>query len=117
MIDVLCLTNCGPLCDAVGPVPLLAAGLLESPVETTGRWGLVILSVGLFISFVRLMIGPTLADRVVALDMIATLLVGLIALAALVGQQPELLRVATVLALVNFLGTVAFAIYIDREAS
>jgi multicomponent Na+:H+ antiporter subunit F len=96
---------------------LMLLSVSASPVAIAGAIGIVTLSLGLAISFARLVIGPTLADRVVALDMLATLLVGLIALDSIIDTQPEFMRVATVLALVNFLGTVAFAIYIDRKVN
>lgn len=96
---------------------LMLLSVTTSPVAIAGVIGMVTLSTGLAISFTRLVIGPTLADRVVALDMLATLLVGLIALDSILDTQPEFMRVATVLALVNFLGTVAFAIYLDRKVN
>jgi multicomponent Na+:H+ antiporter subunit F len=84
-------------------------------LQTVAAIGLAVQCVAVLLSFVRLLIGPTLADRVVALDMIAILLVGLLVLHGLAASQPEPLQVATVLALVNFLGTTAFAVYIQRR--
>jgi multicomponent Na+:H+ antiporter subunit F len=63
----------------------------------------------------RLVRGPTSADRVVALDLMAVLSVGAIGLQTLATGSEAFLRVATVLALVGFLGTVAFATYIARR--
>lgn len=94
-----------------------ASLLATTPSVIAGQAGLVILSLGLCLCFARLVIGPSLPDRLVALDMIATLIVGLFALSAVVEFHPEAMRVATVLALVNFLGTVAFAVYIDRQVN
>lgn len=95
------------------PLSFLAA----TPSIIAAQGGLVVLSVALCFCFVRLVIGPSLPDRLVALDMIATLIVGLFALSTVVEFHPEAMRVATVLALVNFLGTVAFAVYIDRQVN
>jgi multicomponent Na+:H+ antiporter subunit F len=68
----------------------------------------------LALTFVRLVRGPTLADRVVALDLITMILVVLLALFALVVHDGAYLDAAIALALVGFLATVAFARYIDR---
>jgi multicomponent Na+:H+ antiporter subunit F len=68
------------------------------------------------LSLLRLVRGPSAADRVVALDLMAALAVGAIALQTLATGAQAFLRVATVLALVGFLGTVAFASYLGRRA-
>lgn len=87
------------------------------PVTLSATIGLAVLSVGAALCFARLVIGPSLADRAIALDMIAILLVGMLTLHGVAESREESLRVATVLALINFLGTVAFAVYITRRAS
>lgn len=75
----------------------------------------ILLVVSLILAFVRLVRGPSIPDRVVALDLAATLVVGLIALEALVAEQVTVLRVAILLALVAFVGTVAFAHYVAKR--
>lgn len=82
--------------------------------EVAVRLALAMVVVALFLTFVRLVRGPTLPDRVVALDLIGVLTVGMIAAYAVATNQPILLDPATVLALVGFLGTVAFARYVER---
>ncbi len=72
--------------------------------------------IALLASVWRLIVGPTLPDRVVALDLIGFLAVGVICVFAIVTQRSELLGVAVVAALILFLGTAAFAIYLDRRA-
>jgi multicomponent Na+:H+ antiporter subunit F len=67
------------------------------------------------LSLFRLVRGPASADRVVALDLMAALTVGAIALQTLATGSQAFLRVATVLSLVGFLGTVAFATYLSRR--
>ena len=80
---------------------------------TTVALGMLALAAAL--AFVRLLRGPTLPDRVVALDLIGVLIVCVIvAVAATTGQQAYL-DVAIVIALVSFVGTVAYARYIERE--
>jgi multicomponent Na+:H+ antiporter subunit F len=77
---------------------------------------LAILGVALLLAFLRLVRGPTLPDRVVALDLIAILAVAIITLYAIATNEPILLDTAIVLALIGFLGTVAFARYIERRS-
>ena len=73
-----------------------------------------VLVVALFLSFIRLVRGPSLPDRVVALELCGTVVVGMIAVQAILTDQHVLLDVAIGLALVAFLGTVAFARYVEK---
>jgi multicomponent Na+:H+ antiporter subunit F len=75
---------------------------------------LAALSLAMLLAVVRLLRGPSLPARVVALDLMASLSVGFIATYAVLTEQPLFLDVALVLALVAFLGTVAFAFYIEK---
>jgi multicomponent Na+:H+ antiporter subunit F len=71
--------------------------------------------VALAFAVVRLVRGPTLEDRVVALDLVSMLLVAFLTLFALAVDQPAFLDAAVALALVAFLATVAFARFIERR--
>jgi multicomponent Na+:H+ antiporter subunit F len=83
-------------------------------IAETAAYGMIALA--LLLVLVRLARGPTLSDRVIALDLIAVLAVGLIAMVTLETNQPVFLDAAIVLALVAFLGTVAFGRYLERRA-
>ena len=61
------------------------------------------------LSFVRLIRGPTHADRVIALDLIGFVTISFIAVITLRTGHTAFLDIAITLALVLFLGTVAFA--------
>lgn len=74
---------------------------------------LAILGLAAILGLVRLARGPSRADRVVALELLSTIAIGLVAAAAVVAGTSALLDVALILALVSFLGTVAFARYIE----
>lgn len=76
---------------------------------------LALISVGLIAAFIRLLRGPSLPDRVVALDLISVMAMGFIVVYAVRFNQPNFLDVAIVLALITFLGTVAFAYYLERR--
>ena len=70
---------------------------------------LALLSVGMLAAFVRLLRGPSLADRVVALDAIAAMIVCCAATFAIRTDLAVFIDVALVIALVSFLGTIALA--------
>ncbi|BCA95790.1 sodium:proton antiporter [Legionella antarctica] len=68
---------------------------------------LVMLSV--VFCFIRIIIGPILPDRVIALDLTANLLISFIAIYSVITNQPVYIDVVIALALIIFLTTVAFA--------
>ena len=72
------------------------------------------LVLALFAATWRLLVGPTLADRVVALDMVSMLLVVFLVVFRMVSGVNAYMYAAIALALIAFLATVAFAHYIDR---
>ena len=76
---------------------------------------LPILTVSVLIIFVRFLMGPTLSDRVVSLDLLITTGVGIIAVYSIVTDQPTFLDIAMILALIAFLGTVAFSYYMEKR--
>lgn len=73
------------------------------------------ITIAMFLALWRIIRGPTLADRVVALDLMATLAVGFITVYAVMAGQTMFLDIAIVLALIAFLGTVAFAYFIEKR--
>ncbi len=85
--------------------------------QGTGWVTLGILVVSIFVALIRLILGPSLPDRVVALDLISTLVIGIVAVDIVLSGQVVLLSVVMVLALVSFLGTIAFAHYLERKYS
>lgn len=73
-----------------------------------------IISLALMIIFARFIKGPHVADRVVALDLIITSGVGLIGIFCILYENSSFLDTATILALIAFLSTIAFAYYLDK---
>jgi multicomponent Na+:H+ antiporter subunit F len=88
--------------------------VLEDMLEITTQGALVTLGIALLIAVVRLVKGPTLPDRVVAMDLIGVLVVGLIVVLAATTRVPATLDAAMVIALIGFVGTVAYATYVER---
>ena len=83
-------------------------------LEIVSQITLVTLGVALIVAFVRLVKGPTLPDRIVAMDFFGMLVVGLIVVLAGWSGVHATLDAAIVIALVGFLGTVAYATYVER---
>ncbi|MEM9342404.1 MAG: cation:proton antiporter [Pseudomonadota bacterium] len=78
---------------------------------------LALVFVGVGLSFIRLALGPTMPDRVVALDKMTVSIVAFCGLAAMFSGDPAFLDVALVLALVGFLATVALARFAERAVA
>ena len=66
------------------------------------------------LGFIRLVIGPTLPDRIMAFELVATSSAGIIVTYAVASDLPVLLDVASVWAIISFLSVIAFAYYIER---
>lgn len=74
-----------------------------------------VLAGSMILAFLRLMRGPALADRVVALDLAATAGTGLLISFAVMYAQPVFLDAAMALAAITFIGTIAVAVHIERK--
>lgn len=73
------------------------------------------LTISLFAGLYRLLTGPSLPDRMVVMDLIASLVIGLILTYIMQTGQTVYLNVAVVIALLVFMGNIAFAKYLKRR--
>lgn len=76
---------------------------------------LPILSLSAVLVFIRFLLGPSLPDRVVALDLLITVGIGIISVYSILTNQPSILDIALILGLIAFLGTVAFSYYLEKR--
>ena len=83
-------------------------------LDIVTQFALGTLAVALLIAVVRLVKGPTLPDRVVAMDLVGVLVVGLIVVLAASTDVIATLDAAMVIAFIGFVGTVAYATYVER---
>jgi multicomponent Na+:H+ antiporter subunit F len=87
----------------------------------TGTGNMVMLMAGGFlliafiISLYRLVKGPTVNDRIVALDLIASIVMGFILVYAISSGKPIYFDVAISIALVSFMGTVGISTYLRTK--
>jgi multicomponent Na+:H+ antiporter subunit F len=84
-----------------------------TPAVIGGFGALALCGLAVLLAVVRLVKGPRTADRVVALDLLSAVAVGVIAAWSVAANDPVYLDVALLVALVAFLGTVAFATYAE----
>ncbi len=75
----------------------------------------VILSISAFLCLYRIFKGPTISDRMVGVDIMGILFVGITALTSILFNLPYLLDLAIALALISFIGTLALAKYLERR--
>ncbi|OYT60483.1 cation:proton antiporter [Euryarchaeota archaeon ex4484_178] len=81
----------------------------------TSLWFLTafILMLWIFLSILRLILGPTAPDRVVALDTVNTLVVALMIILAVAYNQIIYVDIAIVYALLSFVTTLYIAKYLE----
>ncbi len=72
-----------------------------------------ILMVWIFMSLIRIILGPTAPDRVVGLDTINTLIVALMVILAVAYNQIIYVDIAIVYALLSFVSTLYIAKYLE----
>ncbi len=92
--------------------------LIEGPatvLTVAAGISLTLVMISIVLVFVRVLRGPSLPDRVMGLDMIGLMAVSVIVLTAIVSGEAVLIDAAIALALVSFLGTLAFARFIERR--
>lgn len=85
-----------------------------SPLEAAIAIAVALVLFGLAACLFRIWRGPTTADRLVALDLLAYQVIGMSAIVALEAGSVDLLGPALVLGLLAFLATVALARHIER---
>jgi multicomponent Na+:H+ antiporter subunit F len=76
---------------------------------------LPILAVSALLVFVRFFLGPSIADRVVAFDLLIVVGMGIIAIYSIFTDQPTVLDIAMIFALIAFLGTTAMSYYLRKS--
>ncbi len=87
----------------------------ESFLFTVVSVGILTLTVGLLLSFYRIVRGPQLADRVLAGDTFSLHVVGLVILLAIRLHTEVFFDAALVVAIIGFVSTLAFAQYIGNR--
>jgi multicomponent Na+:H+ antiporter subunit F len=82
--------------------------------ETVGFIFLVLIAVGIFLSLLRMLKGPTASDRAVAVDTITTTVVAFLVLLGFLFERYVYLDVSLVYSLLAFVGLVALARFLEK---
>ncbi len=90
--------------------------LTEGTAANAAAISLLVLAVSMLLAFVRVVLGPTLPDRVIALDLLTSCAAGFMVAYSVRSGNPVFMDVAIVVALVAFLATVGFARYVAKRA-
>lgn len=83
-------------------------------VETACYASLVMLAVSMMMAFIRVVRGPSLPDRIIAIDLLSSVVVGMLSIHAIRTNEYVYLTAGIALALISFIGTVALALFISR---
>ncbi|ACD90058.1 multiple resistance and pH regulation protein F [Chlorobium limicola DSM 245] len=84
--------------------------IIDLSVDTA----VAVIGLSILIIFMRLVIGPSIADRVVALDLLSANAIAFIAVYSIKNDSTTFLDVGIIVAILAFLGTVAFAFYLGK---
>ena len=76
---------------------------------------IIILLVLCFACLLRVALGPTLADRMVAIDILGVLVVGVCALLAVKLEREFLIDISLAWVFLSFIGTIALAKYLEGK--
>ena len=74
------------------------------------------LGIGLLFTLIRFIIGPSLSDKVVSLDTFNMIVIGVIAMLALLFNNSLYLDIVIIYAILSFLETIVFARYVEGKA-
>ncbi|HTN69440.1 MAG TPA: monovalent cation/H+ antiporter complex subunit F [Dysgonamonadaceae bacterium] len=76
---------------------------------------IVVLAASAILVLYRFIKGPTLPDRVTAVDLITTMVIAIIVVFSILWDSPNFFDVAMVLSLISFLGSISYAFYLTKR--
>ena len=83
-------------------------------IETILTISLVLFMIAMAIVFIRLIIGPSMPDRVVAMDTIGVILLSSIAVISILFNTLAFLEAILIIGILAFLSTIALSKFIER---
>ena len=76
---------------------------------------LIIISIGILLCIIRMLKGPTPADRAIAMDTATTATVALLVLLSFIFKRQIYLDVSLVYSIISFVGLIAIARYLKKN--
>ena len=76
----------------------------------------ILFGIAIFITFIRIIIGPTFPDRVIAMDVVGGNLISSIAIVSIIFNTKAFYDVILVLGILAFISTISFSKFLERGA-
>lgn len=76
--------------------------------------GIILTAIAIVIAVIRIVLGPSLPDRVLALDVIGVNLIASIAIISVMMKTKAFFEVILILGILSFIGTIAYSKFIMR---
>jgi multicomponent Na+:H+ antiporter subunit F len=73
------------------------------------------LSISMLMIFIRLFKGPSLIDKVIALDLLVIVAIGFFSAYSILFKRTVIIDIALIVALIAFLSTIAFAYFYEKR--
>lgn len=83
-------------------------------VELILKISLILFGLSIFITFIRIIIGPTFSDRVIAMDVVGVNLISAVAIVSLLFNTFAFFDVILVLGILAFISTIAYSRFLER---
>ena len=84
-------------------------------IESMFMWAMILLLFSAMLTLIRLLAGPTIPDRAVALDSMTTTTAGAMVLYGVVTKQAVFIDVALVYAVLSYIATLYIARYLVKK--
>jgi len=85
-------------------------------IETILTISLILFGIAIAITLVRILLGPSFSDRVIAMDVIGVNLLSAMAILSILYQTKAFLDVILILGILAFISTIAFSRFMERGA-
>jgi len=85
-------------------------------LDIASKAAMIMLALSMVLALIRMLRGPSLPDRIISLDLIASVVVGIMSIHAIRTEEHVYVTAGIALALIAFIGTVALALFIRRGA-
>ena len=77
--------------------------------------GFVCMLLALLLAFIRLVKGPSMYDRIAAMDLMASITMGFILIYSIVINKSMYVDIAIIISLISFIGTVAISTFLKLK--
>lgn len=83
-------------------------------IQTILTISLILFGIAILITFIRVIIGPSFPDRVIAMDVVGVNLISAIAIISILFKTRSFYDVILVLGILAFISTIAYSKFLER---